>query len=121
MCSLTRARGLARRRCSLVSLINQGSLDLGTADLTLGCLPWCSRPASAAQEVLVKSSTWVSTAVVPFHADTSRCVQKQFRLSEANGSSAQALKVSLPRVPLQSGPAPHLQAAEALVQVCDST
>ena len=46
-------------------------------------------------------------------------MQKQFRLSEANGSSGQALKVSLPRVPLQSGPAPHLQAAEALVQVCN--
>ena len=67
------------------------------------------------------TSVLLSTAVLKFNADTSPCAQKQFRLSEANGSSAQALKVSLPRVPLQSGPAPHLQAAEALVQVCDST
>ena len=121
MCSLARAGGLARRRCSLVSLINQSNADHETADLTLRCLPWCSRPAHAAQELSVNSSSRLSTAMVPFYADTSPCVQKQFRLSEANGSSAQALKVSLPRVPLQSGPAPHLLAAEALVQVCDST
>ena len=68
----------------------------------------------------MNSSSWLSTAVVPFYADTSPCVQKHFRLSEANGSSAQALKVSLPRVPLQSGAVPHLQAVEALIQVCNS-